>query len=78
MKNPFKKNESSAGLIAGLAIGVIATAGLVYVYLQKRAAMKAAAKELKAHAKDYLKVKAGKFKKHKSDIEQLDHLIHAQ
>jgi len=75
MKNPFKKEERSAALITGLVIGVIATGGLVYVYLKKRAAMKAAAKELKAHAKDYLKAKATKFKKHKSDIEELDHLI---
>lgn len=78
MKNPFRTNHPNTGLIAGLAIGVMATGGLAYLYLQKKSALKASADELKERAQNYLKAKTAKMKKHKSDVEELDHLITAQ
>jgi orotate phosphoribosyltransferase len=72
MKNPLKQDDNSGILIAGLAIGAIAAAAITYLYLKRSAELKAAAQELKAHAKDYLKVKSGRKKKHKSDVDELE------
>ncbi len=75
MKNPFIREDSSAGLIAGLAIGAIAAGGAVYLYFKKRKEMAEAAAYAKEHALDYLKQKAPHFKKHKSDVQDLESII---
>jgi len=75
MKNPFIKEEHDGGLIAGLIIGAIATAGIAYLYLQKRRQIAEAAAYAKEHAKDYLKDKAHPLKKHKTDVHDLESIV---
>lgn len=60
MKNPFKKNDNSGLLVAGLAIGAMFAGAITYLYIRKQNEIRAAAYELKEHAQDYLKKKAKK------------------
>ncbi|MBL4675838.1 MAG: hypothetical protein JKY70_06490 [Mucilaginibacter sp.] len=71
MKNPFKQEDSNSFLIPGLLIGAMFAGAITYLYIKKKSDLIAEANELKAHAKDYLKKKEGKLKKHKSDIDEI-------
>ncbi|RWY47136.1 hypothetical protein [Mucilaginibacter gilvus] len=75
MKNPFKKQDNSNILIAGLALGAIFAGAITYLYIKRKADIDAAAAELKAHAQDYLKNKGAQMKKHKSDISELADIV---
>ena len=79
MKNPFiKEDDESTVLIIGVAIGAIAVGALTFIYLSRKAQLKAAAEELKAHAKDYLEKKAPKKHKLKTDIHELQNIAEHQ
>ncbi|OOQ59047.1 hypothetical protein [Mucilaginibacter pedocola] len=71
MKNPFKKQDNSNKLIAGLALGAVFAGVITYLYIKKKAVIDAEAAELKEHAQDYLKAKAKRIKKLKSDVSEL-------
>ncbi|HEK22020.1 MULTISPECIES: hypothetical protein [unclassified Mucilaginibacter] len=75
MKNPFKQEENHGILISGLLIGAMFAGAITYLYIRKKSDLKEAADELKSHAKDYLKKKEGKLKKHKRDIEELGGIV---
>jgi hypothetical protein len=79
MKNPFKQEDNHSFLIPGLLIGAMFAGAITYLYIKKKSELQEAADKLKSHAKDYLKKKAGKLKKHKSDVEDLEGIVgHAQ
>ncbi|QXV67186.1 hypothetical protein FPZ42_01150 [Mucilaginibacter achroorhodeus] len=71
MKNPFKKEDNHGILISGLLIGAMFAGAITYLYIKKKSELQEAGEDIKEHAKDYLKKKAGKLKKHKSDISDL-------
>jgi hypothetical protein len=71
MKKLFKQDDNSAILIAGLAIGASAAGAIGYLYFKRNARLRAEAREIKEHAKDYLKAKTGKKQKHKTDVDEL-------
>jgi len=77
MKNPFQKEDSNTGLFAGLAMGAIAAGGIAYLYFKRKKEMAAIEAFKKEHAADYLKEKAPRPKKHKSDVDEL-HVIAPQ
>ncbi|MBK0380386.1 hypothetical protein [Mucilaginibacter segetis] len=78
MKNPFHKHhDNSNKLIAGLALGAIFAGAITYLYIKRKADIEAEAARLKEHAQDYLKEKRQKMKKHKSDVDDLEDIIHA-
>jgi hypothetical protein len=76
MKNPFKQNDSSGKLLAGLALGAAFAGAIVYLYIKRKADIDAAAAELKEHAQDYLKEKRKGAKKLKTDVSELANVIH--
>jgi len=75
MKNPFKQEDNHSFLIPGLLIGAMFAGAITYLYIRKKSELKEAADELKSHAKDYLKKREGKLKKHKSDINDLEDIV---
>ena len=75
MKNPFKKQHNNSLLIAGIIGGAFAAGAITYLIFKHRRELAEAAAEAKAHAQDYLKDKAGKFKKHKSDVDDLADIV---
>ena len=75
MKNPFIKEDNSAGLLTGLVIGAIATGSIVYLYFRKKKEMANAVAYAKDHAQDYLKEKTRHHKKHKSDVQDLENIV---
>jgi uncharacterized membrane protein YgaE (UPF0421/DUF939 family) len=74
MKNPFAKEDNSGILISGLLIGAMFAGAITYLFIKKKSDLKDAADEVKSHAKDYLKKKEAKLKKHKSDIGDLNEI----
>ena len=75
MKNPFKKEDNSGILISGLLIGAMFAGAITYLYIKKKRDLKDAADELAEHAQDYLKKKAPKAKKHKTDVKELEAIV---
>ncbi len=75
MKNPFKKQKNHSLLIAGIIGGAFAAGTIAFLIFKHRQELADAAAEAKAHAQDYLKEKAGKLKKHKSDVDDLADIV---
>ncbi|RVU02886.1 hypothetical protein EOD41_02815 [Mucilaginibacter limnophilus] len=76
MKNPFKKNDNSNGLlIAGIIGGAIAAGIITALIINHKRELADAAAEAKEHATDYLKAKSKQLKKHKSDVNDLADII---
>lgn len=76
MKNPFKHEDNSFKLVAGLTLGAIFAGAITYLYIKRKADIEDAAKELKDHAQDYLKKKEKQAKKLKSNVSDLADIIH--
>jgi len=75
MKNPFKKQDNSNILIAGLALGAIFAGAITWLYIKRKADIDAAAAELHDHAQDYLKKKGKQAKKLKTDVSDLADIV---
>lgn len=75
MKNPFKKHDNSKLLVAGLTLGAIFAGAITYLYIKRKADVDAAAAELKAHAKDYLKRQEKKARKLKTNVSELAGIV---
>ncbi|RYY37793.1 MAG: hypothetical protein EOP46_01325 [Sphingobacteriaceae bacterium] len=75
MKNPFKKQKSHSLLIAGIIGGAFAAGAITYLIFKHRHELAEEAAKAKEHAQDYLKEKAGKLKKHKSDVGDLADIV---
>lgn len=76
MKNPFNKEDHSIPLIGAVVAGALATGTGIWFYLRRKINAKAAYRY--EHAQDYLKNKHPKGKKHKSDVNDLQVLVHHQ
>ena len=75
MKNPFNKEDHSGLIIGAVIAGALAAGAGIWFYLRgKRAAEEEAYRH--EHAQDYLKAKKKNKKKHKSDVEELENLVH--
>jgi cbb3-type cytochrome oxidase subunit 3 len=76
MKNPFKREDNSNILIAGLALGAVFAGAITWLYIKRKQDIDAQAAELKEHAQDYLKKKGKQAKKLKTDVAELGEIIH--
>jgi hypothetical protein len=74
MKNPFKKEDSNAALVALIAIGAIAAGAITYLYLKRKSIVKRRKDEAKEHAGDYLKPHNRK-KKRTTDVHELEQIV---
>jgi uncharacterized protein HemX len=75
MKNPFNKENHSGLIIGAIVAGALAAGAGIWFYLRGKRAAEEEAYRLE-HAQDYLKAKKKKKKKHKSDVEELEQLVH--
>lgn len=77
MKNPFNKEDHSGLIIGAIVAGALAAGAGIWFYLRGKRAAEAEAYRLE-HAQDYLKKKQKKKKKHKTDVNDLEGLVHRQ
>lgn len=80
MKNPFEK-EKNTNVWLAVVLGALTAGAVAYFLIDKRnkaaAKLANAAEDAQEKAAKYLKMKAGKPKKHKSDIHELEQLAHS-
>jgi hypothetical protein len=73
MKNPFIKSNNSGVWIATLVLSAIAAGAITYYY--KKNGSSAITEEVNEHATDYLKAKAPKKRKQKTDLHDLQSIV---
>jgi hypothetical protein len=77
MKNPFNKEDHSSLITGAIVAGALAAAAAgIWFYLRGKRAAEAEAYRHE-HVQDYLKKKQKK-KKHKTDLNHLEDLVHHQ
>jgi uncharacterized protein HemX len=75
MKNLFKREDNTDLIVGAIIAGALAAGAGIWFYLRGKRAAEAKAYRHE-HAQDYLKAKTKKKKKHKSDVEELQNLVH--
>lgn len=76
MKNPFVKEDNTALWIAAAVTGALAAGAGIWFYLHGKRT--GALEEQLDNAQDYLEKKHKKLKKHKTDLHDLEDIIHHQ
>lgn len=71
MKNPFKSEDNTGLIVGAIVAGALAAGAGIWFYLRGKRAAEAEAYR-QEHAKDYLKAKDKKKKKHKTDVHELE------
>jgi len=78
MKNPFIKQNNTLTWIAAGAAGIAAVSAGVWYYIKERREMQLAADYAHAHAGDYLEAKQPHKRKQRTNLHDLENIVHHQ
>jgi len=78
MKNLFIKENNNLSWIAAGAVGIAAAGAGIWYYIKDRRAAQQAADYAHEHAGDYLEAKHPHKRKQRTDVHDLENIVHHQ